>query len=234
MSKYRFTLYERYAVWSFHKQQCYLDFEPVLWRDAQVDHVIPENMTEKPEELKKLLHDCGLPENFNLNDYCNWMPIHGRCNASKQDSTYFEAPRMVQVLRRLQEVAEKVRAIERRFLEDKSKAGVLTYISSALDTGNIRSDELQAFLAGLAGEGEDADLRPITAALRLHIDTNRWTIAPDVTNGIATVTDGKRYGITPVGAELPPGWICTYCGSAGPWSGRICMNCNRTKCPEDD
>ena len=232
MSKYTFSLLERYAVWSFHGPRCYWCLEPVLWRDTQVDHVIPEALGDNPDKLREVVKSCGLPGTFQLNDYCNWMPIHGRCNSSKQDADFTVAPKIVQILLRLQSDAPKVRAIEQQFQEDMNSAEILFVLCEAFDKGNITIDQIQAFLAEKAGQ-IGIHLKPMVRAVRLAIDEGRWTVAPDVRGGLVTVTDGKRFGVTPIEVEAGSDYICPNCGQAGPWSGRICMNCNHRHYPDD-
>ena len=135
-------------------------------------------------------------------------------------------------LQTLQEVAEDAGAIERSFWDDKKKAGNLTFIAAAMDAGNVSLEDIRGLLVERAVQ-EDAVLRPITIALRLHVDTSRWFVAPEKRHGVVTVTDGQHNGVTPVEAEPHWSWFCPNCGSAGPWDGNICRTCNRMSDPFD-
>jgi hypothetical protein len=85
LKKHQFTPSERVAVLIYHRR-CFWCGEPLRLRELSVDHVIPEHLQEKPEELARLLEHFGLPDSFRINDYCNWVPSHDRCNKEKAES----------------------------------------------------------------------------------------------------------------------------------------------------
>jgi hypothetical protein len=58
----------------------------------QVDHIIPESLLENKKELADALLDFGLPSNFDLNSYSNWMPSCSGCNRSKSNSVFNPSP----------------------------------------------------------------------------------------------------------------------------------------------
>jgi hypothetical protein len=83
MAKHRFTDTERFAVWMHNGQRCYWCFEPLSLQDTTVDHVIPEHLEDKPDAFEALKVHLGLPTTFIINDYCDWLPAHDRCNKSR-------------------------------------------------------------------------------------------------------------------------------------------------------
>lgn len=58
----------------------------------QVDHIIPESLLKKPIELALVISDFGLPADFDLNSYSNWMPSCSVCNRNKSNNVFNPSP----------------------------------------------------------------------------------------------------------------------------------------------
>lgn len=91
MGKRAFTRAERYAVWTVHGERCWLCRQPMNYAEMHIDHIIPESLA-KAKELKEVLDEFGLPSDFNLNGWVNWMPAHGPCNVDKKEHVFEPAP----------------------------------------------------------------------------------------------------------------------------------------------
>lgn len=89
MSKKNFSNWERQTVYDVHGPQCYLCSKPVEFALMQVDHVIPESLLSDPEMLRSVLDQYGLPAEFDLNSFENWLPSCGPCNRTKRDDLSF-------------------------------------------------------------------------------------------------------------------------------------------------
>lgn len=74
MVKRKFSDAERYAIYTAHKEKCYMCTKPVDLYSMQVDHVIPETLADDLEELAKTIQSLGLPENFDIQSFENWLP----------------------------------------------------------------------------------------------------------------------------------------------------------------
>lgn len=99
-----FTPAERYAVIVTHGQQCYLCRAPIDMSSFHVDHIIPEQLLDKPERLAEVLESLGRPSDFDVNSFENWLPACGPCNILKRELV-FEPSGVVQVS--LQNAASK-------------------------------------------------------------------------------------------------------------------------------
>ncbi|MFD1328723.1 hypothetical protein [Mycoplana ramosa] len=55
VSKYVFTVHERWAIFRVHGERCYLGREPIDLKTMQVDHIVPESLLDDPESLAKAL-----------------------------------------------------------------------------------------------------------------------------------------------------------------------------------
>jgi len=230
MKKHAFTHIERYAVWVSHDQICYICRKPLLLEDATCDHVIPEHLLEKPEELSSILKKYGLESDFEINDFNNWMPSHLRCNQEKGSKPFRDSPRIQLILDELIHDSEKVRDIARRFIKNSKKDLILTQLMSGLDSGTITQGDIEK-LFPKGRPTEDEDVMTLYEQVCLHVDPQRWKLVGS--SDIATVTDGKFRGITPVSQCPHNSWQCPYCGHYGPWNGTRCMTCGMMSDPND-
>lgn len=92
MRKHSFTPAERYAVFVTHGDRCYLGRELLDMTTFQIDHIIPEHLQEDPRPLQKAIESFGLPDDFNLNSFENWLPACGSCNNRKRASVFEPVP----------------------------------------------------------------------------------------------------------------------------------------------
>ena len=56
--------------------------------------------------------DYGLPSDFNINGYENWLPCHSRCNQSKGERTSEFVPGIKAILDRLRAKAKDVERVD--------------------------------------------------------------------------------------------------------------------------
>lgn len=83
MAKYRFKTEQRFALWKASDRKCFWCGEPMVFREVTVDHIFPERLLNEPQELQRIAAEYGLGTEFAINDFCNWVPAHGRCNQEK-------------------------------------------------------------------------------------------------------------------------------------------------------
>ena len=119
-SKHRFSYAERHAVWSVHGPgRCKLCPEPLRLVECHVDHFIPESLLDDDQERQEVFALLGLPPDFEINSFANWMPTHSHCNQSKS----YHVPRCsLATDLTLQELARKAPQASR--LASKTKANV--------------------------------------------------------------------------------------------------------------
>lgn len=152
--KHKFTYAERYAVWKHHGSKCYWCDEPLGIMDTTIDHFIPEYLENKPAELDKVRADYALSPSFVVNDYCNWLPSHARCNSVSKGS---KLPKLtflaIATLDKLARDAEVVRSIEHglknKIKEDKRFAQVMVGLQTGVQTNaftNEQKKEMKALL----------------------------------------------------------------------------------------
>lgn len=230
MKKYVFKDTERYAVWTHHGRACYWCEEPLILQEATVDHVIPEHLIEKPDELKAVLEKFGLPINFQINDFGNWLPCHDRCNKSKGGKTLKAVPMVQTIIEKLQREAESVRKLEAKVRLNAKRGDALAKLMAAKEADMITKEEVMEVFELEYPEGKN--YKALYEA-KYYLDRNKWRIVGILNDTQATVTDGRLAGITPIGDSPDHSWVCPTCGHYGPWNGVICLTCGRRSDPFD-
>src|SRR5437868_941679 len=108
MNKRAFTSAERYAVWLHHEKRCWLCLEPLRFFETTIDHVLPESLLNDDNQRTQIFAQYGLPRDFQINSFANWLPCHHRCNQQKSDRVLRFAPGNLLVLERLISLARNV------------------------------------------------------------------------------------------------------------------------------
>jgi 5-methylcytosine-specific restriction endonuclease McrA len=82
---------ERFAIWTAHSKRCAYCEEPMKYTDLEIDHIIPQSLRKKPQELQNLLVQLSLHANFDLDSLENLLPAHGSCNFRKKARVFSQA-----------------------------------------------------------------------------------------------------------------------------------------------
>jgi 5-methylcytosine-specific restriction endonuclease McrA len=77
------TLAQRFGVWKAGKGRCFWCREPVLFRDCQVDHVIPLNAVSTNNAAVSVRSLYDLPDDFDFDHFGNCVSAHSGCNQRK-------------------------------------------------------------------------------------------------------------------------------------------------------
>lgn len=218
MSKRKFSLAERHAIYTVHGEKCHIGHEAITLREMQVDHVIPEHLREEPHRLSQVLLELGLPADFELNSYENWLPSCGRCNNEKRSQVFRLTPLIQHHLDQARERAPRVKAVVETIVSNRELSKALTAIERALESGR-GADQLRVEierLAALASQYREPELRKEP----FRIDRNLIVVHEDET---VRVISGP-YGIG--GGPINPSRLacCGVCGAAA-WNGARCVVC---------
>ncbi len=170
MNKRSFSSAERYAVWLHHEKRCWLCTEPLRFFETTVDHVLPESLLEVPDELAQLLAQYGLPTDFNINGFENWLPCHQHCNQRKGARMFRFVPENSFILQRLGALASSVERTARNVGTNAAKDKLIGSLSAALERQTISWDELQELL----GQENQQPFEMI------HLDSGYWLDKRDV------------------------------------------------------
>ncbi|MBC8031861.1 MAG: hypothetical protein H7Z16_17395 [Pyrinomonadaceae bacterium] len=172
MGKYE----RRYALWKHHRGRCFWCDEPVGFQEFEIDHFIPERLEDNPSELSKVRADFGLSASFVINDYCNWLPSHRRCNQKKGGRIPKLTLHAIETLDKLARDAETIRSIEReieqKFRDDKRFAQAMVGIKAGLNTNKFTKDQKDEMKALFADPelAQDEDIQLLRKETYLDID----------------------------------------------------------------
>ncbi len=237
MSEYSFSGFERFAVFQVHGSRCYMCNETIDLKTMEIDHIIPEVLIKTPELLADHLKLLGLPSEFDVNSYDNWLPACRSCNGKKKDNIYEAAPIHLACLKRARDGAAKCRAAEGRAVRNADVAKSLNYLERAAENEHWDYAKLDALIMAYAKAQPDAFKALYERAtdgrigLVVKIDTPAsFPVAPNYTvlysdGAIQIVKTPRGTGYLPVDPAPHHSFYCGFCGSKGPWNGIICLSC---------
>jgi len=153
MSQQKISPSLKYALWAAYDFKCFYHREYVRWDALCIDHLIPEYLADKPEELADVLASVGREPDWSLTGTHNLVPSCRSMNARKHARVL--KPNVMIIL--LDQARGKVAEVER--LQQKYETNVRTgmlcaQLAVALSNGRISEAEVGGILAGAAA-GED-------------------------------------------------------------------------------
>lgn len=220
MSTYKFKPSERYAVYTTHGDVCYLCRKPIDMVTFQVDHIIPEHLKNDFDELKLIFESYGLPENFDLNSFENWLPACQQCNNSKSGRQFIAIPIIAVQLQQASEKANKARELNDETKSTQKVARAITILETAHQQGTL-------------GEIEISHLRPLLEFHQEHRDHERTSMPINLTpllevlnqdGYFVTVKGPYGIGIGHVNPLVKSNFNCPTCGLSV-WNGARCVAC---------
>lgn len=133
---------KRFAIWRAYDQKCQYCKEPLFFDDLWVEHVIPEHLLNNKKELKKVLEDFDLDENFEINNYGNWIAAHSRCNRDK-GTRILDKSVALHFLGIAKEKAQKAADEEEMYIKKRKSSELLFRIKIEIEEGNISEEEIK-------------------------------------------------------------------------------------------
>ena len=170
MAKYRFSYVHRYALWRAYDGRCFYCDRPLDFQDMTIDHIIPECLAEHPDELEQLRLKYDIGDNipaFQVNDFCNWVPAHLRCNTRKGTRIF---PKKItlfilqEVQRRLPAVKQELESLER----ERTKGRALGSLGTGVERQHVSVQEVRQLLREL--ETDQHAYEPLVATFGLLVD----------------------------------------------------------------
>lgn len=219
---------ERFGLWKAWSGKCVSCSEPVLFKDVQIDHLIPIDAVSAAEDRQKILALYKLPADFDFAGLDNCAPTCARCNRRKSNSTFDASPALILLLSAVRMNAQMARAIAEKFIDGERRTKILVRIEAAVTQGDVTKEDIETLLAGLPVLiRKSVDQSP---AISLHVAPG-WEVHEQRGNILIVKTPGGRWGHTSKSDD--PSWTCPSCGNKGPWQGVICMSCGRMSDPND-
>lgn len=192
MSNYVIKYNQRFAVYKAFGGRCQWCHEPVDFKTFQVDHVLPEELLGDPGRLKSILKTYDLPEDFNINDYENWIPSHSFCNQSKSAKVYEGAPFIRTILDKCIKNKAVMQRTELMLNREPEKAKLLAQVQAAVEINLVNIRELQNFIINTdIMDSQDEDLNEIRQKLEQAIDYR----AEKMITGIMDMVRDQTYDV---------------------------------------
>ncbi|MEK6320925.1 MAG: hypothetical protein AABN33_04495 [Acidobacteriota bacterium] len=147
-----------------------------------MDHIVPEALLTRSEELERVLREYDLGLDFDIQDYCNWLPSHSRCNLKKGE-TLFERGAVLYFVSIARSKATTAREEEERFVKNQKKDRLLGRLQVALEEGLVSRDEVIAALQAVPASDREG-YEPIVITFGLGIDrVLRSRVIPETVEG---------------------------------------------------
>ena len=176
MKKRKFTYSERYAVWHCHGQRCWFCQEPLRLKETTIDHLIPESLLMDDDRRIEVFRQHGLPSDFNINGFENWMPCHSRCNQVKGNKTFEYVPANRMILQKLIKLAPKVEKTALEVPSSVTKEKLFGQVFAALEKNKLTQDDVKEVFTKLL---EEPNPKPIPDDVVL-LENGRWIFRDDI------------------------------------------------------
>ncbi|MBS1903309.1 MAG: HNH endonuclease [Bacteroidetes bacterium] len=231
MSKYKFIVAERYAIWKVLGPQCRWCNQPVEYSECHIDHIIPERLLERGRENEKLevLSKYGLDTSFEINSFANWIPVHSSCNLSKQGKVIEAAPIFLDLLNEVKQKSSDTAALSEKWKKENKSAKLLATIERGAELGSISIQTVTRIFAGINdNQSPIAGLTGSTINNSVFFVPNNqvWQVL-STEDGFYTLQKDGMVGLSPVDPSADPKWLCTHCMNYGPWDGNQCLICGK-------
>jgi 5-methylcytosine-specific restriction endonuclease McrA len=216
----QFSDEERYAVYTVHGEKCYLHGEPIDLFSMEVDHIIPERLLKHPAELSSVLAQFGLPPDFNLQSFANWLPACGPCNTRKRAHVFTPSPLIQLHLQIARDKAQQAAELASKRINSRVAARAWNTIKRADNGGTLSEELLNAILEFASFHAPKRE--PEVAELPMYLTPLIEVISE---SGHTRIVKGP-YGIGG-GTTRPDAHTSFFCGSCGhsAWNGARCVVC---------
>ena len=110
-----------------------------------IDHIIPQSLSDHPGDLRQLRIDYDIDDNipnFQINDFCNWVPAHPHCNTRK-GAQVFPKKLTLLLLQEVQRSLPRVRRELETVARQRSMSHLLGSLAVALEKEHVEVQEVQ-------------------------------------------------------------------------------------------
>lgn len=148
MSFTKFDNIIRSAIWNSYDCNCFYCNQSLNWNDLNIDHIIPEYLSNDLQAFEKVKRDYELDSNFQLNALYNLVPSHSKCNL-KKGNELFEKTTTLFFLGLAQKNKSKIEKEIEKLKNRKHKGLTISRLEAALSANIIDLRELDTILAKL-------------------------------------------------------------------------------------
>jgi 5-methylcytosine-specific restriction endonuclease McrA len=221
MSNYKFSANQRYAIYTVHKEKCYLCQTPIDLQSMEVDHIIPESLLKDPDRLSDVLEQYGLDDSFDLNCPENWLPACERCNRQKSATVFPPTPIIQLHLVRAKNEAQRVSELIEKSVGKAQITKALNLLERANKDGNLTDEHKRKLQPLLAFHVAERDHELANQPIKV---TPLYTVLREEDDRLI-IQGPAGIGVRPKGTTVHHSWDCPHCGSIAAWSGARCVIC---------
>jgi hypothetical protein len=226
--RYQFSAAERHAIFTTHGNKCYLGSEPIDMASFHVDHVLPESLLDDPKELAGALVLLGLPADFDVNSFENWLPACPACNTKKQNSLWRPTPMTQLVLDRARNKAAIAATSAAKVVTTQRIGAALITLAKAYDDGvltDASKETLRVLAADYAlAQNLPADTTEIVTLLPGYSVRLYKVLSDDKSIEVVSGPYGVGGGPSSTSGRLIEGGMRCSCGSQW-FNGARCVIC---------
>lgn len=153
MSQQKISPSLKYALWAAYDFKCFYHRQPISYDDVCIDHLIPEHLAEKPDELAAVLASVGREPDWSLIATHNLVPSSQSMNARKH-AQVLEPNEMIILLDQARGKVAEVERLQKKYEKEKRTDMLRAQLAVAFSNGRISDAEIDGILAGAAA-GED-------------------------------------------------------------------------------
>lgn len=217
MSGYKFTAAQRFAVYTVHGAVCYLNGEPLYLKAMRVDHVLPRSLKDDRERLSMVLKEYGLPDDFDVDSFENWLPTCDPCNSAKYKEPFRPTPIIQRYIDRARAKAPEAKALAERVVTNQAISKALNTIEMAIDQAQFDPNALEPLIKLYEEHQQQAQVQEFRV-------TPQFTILHE-REGYRIVQTQYGVGYMPSQDTAHFSSPCPHCGDYTAWSGARCLGC---------
>lgn len=231
MIKYKFSNTERFIVWKSYGCKCFWCGEPLEHQQTSIDHLFPEKLLADKIEFNRIKLVYSLPTDFEINDFCNWVPAHISCNSKKASKLLKNSPAFLiiveKVIKQSTAVKKSFQNLKKRILKDK----VIMKLLADLENNNISDHDLLNLLESTSIY--HLNMPELFDNEITHLPKGWKVLSIDRKVGKMRVVSGFSAGDIPIDKEPDKSWMCPTCYCYGPWNGNKCLSCGHHHHPNE-
>jgi hypothetical protein len=152
MVKWKFTIAEKHAIHTVLGPKCIWCNSIVFMNDVEVDHVIPEKTPQS--EAIELIEKFKLSNEFQINSFYNWAPIHPACNKGKGADRFNDAPIIMQILHKISKRVPEIIQIHENAKRRLKNGFQFADLRNAIENKELTEEDLELFLKGKNVQGK--------------------------------------------------------------------------------
>jgi hypothetical protein len=226
MNKYKFNIIEKFVVWKTLEGKCFWCGVLLELTNTTIDHFLPECLLDNEEEFNIVKRNYGLSDDFEINNFCNWVPCCNHCNSTKSGKIN-NAPILILALHRIIEKSKNAKKEYAKLQKKRKRDQVLGVIAGYLESQSISESDL-AHLINCSYFIPEIDLGE-----KAHVPDGSRIISINRDLGTISVIYNGRVGRSPIDLDPDISWECPICHNYGPWNGNQCLRCGYFHDPLD-